>query len=114
MLAPAIFGGLTSGRARIGDPPDSAMALVSIGLSQVVLQVTNQRVVPIDQVEGAIRAELQIDRPKVPIVAGDDGRHLGGEESSSLVSHRVIQDSPVANHIVQQVIALGVLWEVST
>ena len=78
-----------------------------------MLQVSDQRVVPVNNVQRAIRSELDIDRAKVPVFAGNDRRFLGAPKSCTLIIDFVIQDCTFPDHVRDQPIPLHVVGKVS-
>ena len=64
---PAILAGVSSGRCRIGDPPDPAVGDVALRIANRMLHVADQRIEPIDQVQRAVGPELHVDRPEIAI-----------------------------------------------
>ncbi len=50
-----------------GHPIDPPVAVVAIGIAHVVLQVADQRVVPVGDIEGPIAADLQVAGSKIRI-----------------------------------------------
>jgi hypothetical protein len=45
------------------------VAVIAMRLAEIVLQVPNQRVVPVDDVQGTIRPELQINGTEITVFA---------------------------------------------
>ena len=72
-----------------------------------MLQVTDQRVVPIDDIECAVWTKLNIDWTEVSIVAIKQRFNFRAEESRAFLFHRVLQNGSLANHIIENVIPLS-------
>ena len=51
----------------IGDAVDAAMALIPARIAQVVLHVADDRVLPIEEVDGAVRADLDGVGPEIRV-----------------------------------------------
>ena len=55
-----------------GDAVDAAMNFVAIGISQIVLHVADNRVLPVDEVDRAVRPGLAVHRAEVRVGAGQN------------------------------------------
>ncbi len=55
-----------------GDAPDAAVFPIAIGVAKAGLVVADDRVVPIAEVQGAVRAELDIDRAEAAVGRCDE------------------------------------------
>ena len=54
------FGRFDQGAGRVGDPINTAMFMVTVGITGVVLHVTNEGILPIHHIEGTIGSKLEI------------------------------------------------------
>src|SRR5690606_4515337 len=70
------LGGFEQGPTRIGNSPDPAMRLVPIGITKVVLHVTDQRVVPVHDIKSSVRPELEGNRSEIAIGRLEEGLNL--------------------------------------
>ena len=103
----------------VDDPPDPPVLDVAVRVAERVLHVADQRVVPVDDVEGAVGAEFEVDRPEVLVgrLRGRvdrleerlDGRRL---EPGAVLLDAIAEDAVEADHIVEQIIALRLIREV--
>jgi len=55
-----------------GDPPDPTMRLVARRIPILVILVADDRVVPVDDVDGPVRPDLHADRTEVPVTRVDE------------------------------------------
>ena len=88
------------------------MVVVAVGIAGVVLHVTNQHVVPIDDVEGAIGGELEVDGAEVGIGAGEQILAEGGFPAGAVVLDLVLLDAEKADRVAKDKVALHFLGEV--
>ena len=61
------LGGLSSGRPSIRDAVDAAVLVVAVGVAQVVLHVADDRVVPVGEVDRAVRTDVDAGGAEVRI-----------------------------------------------
>jgi len=61
------FGGFDEEAVGVGDAVDAAVFVVAEGIAGAVLHVADEDVVPVDEVEGAIGREFEIDGAEVAI-----------------------------------------------
>ena len=94
-------------------PPDPAVGMVAIGVAERMLHVADERVVPVHEVEAAVGAELQIDRPEAPVVGLEQGIDRVGREARALLPHPVLQHALEADAVVQQIVALGLVGKLA-
>ena len=85
------------------------MEVVAIRVAQRVLHVAHERVVPVDDVEAAVGAKLQIDGPEVGVVRLEQRIDGIGREPGAVITHLVLEDSLEADAVVEQVVALCVI-----
>ncbi len=93
--------------------PDAAVRVIAERLAQVVLQVADQGVVPVDDVQGAVGAELQIDRTEVAMLAEHQRADFLAAEAGAVFANRVLQHGQIADHVADQKIALHFRREVA-
>ena len=98
--------------ALVGDAVDAAVRAVAAGVAEVVLHVADDRVLPVEEVDGAVRPDLEVRRAEVRIGGGDDRLHLGAGEAGTLVLDLVLEDALEADHVGHQQVALVRLGEV--
>ena len=58
--------------ALVGDAVDAAVGAVAVGVAQVVLQVADDRVLPVDEPDGAVRPDLQVGGAEVCVGGRED------------------------------------------
>ena len=75
--------------------------------------MTDQRIEPVDQIERAVGAELQVDGPEVDIGRVDERFDFLGGEPGALLDHAVLLDALKADRVVDQEVALSFRWKVS-
>ena len=56
------------GTALVGDAVDAAVHVVAVGIAEVALQMSDQRVVPVDHVEGSVGAGGGVDGPEIRVL----------------------------------------------
>ena len=98
------LGGLDERALGVGDAVDASAFTVAIRVTRVVLHVADERVVPVDEVERAVRREFEVDRAEVAVggrdevavgLAGEAGAVVGlfaktdAEESDRIADHEV-------------------------
>jgi hypothetical protein len=44
------------------------MGMIPVGIARIVLHVSDQRVVPIDQVKGTVWRKLEVDGSEIPVI----------------------------------------------
>ena len=72
-------------RAAAADPPDPAVLAVAAGITEIDFTVVDDRVRPVGNVEGAVRADFHIDRPEVDVVGAHQIVRLLGAEAGSFI-----------------------------
>ena len=88
------------------------MRSVPAWIANVVLKVADDRIVPVEEVDRAIRPDIDIRRTKVRIGREHDRLQLGTDEAGAFVIEFVLQDALESDHVGHQQIALVVLGEV--
>ena len=63
---------LHQGRRGRADPPDPAVRLVARRIAILVVLVADDRVIPVDDVDRAVGADLHVDRAEVPVAGMDE------------------------------------------
>ena len=101
------------GLAGVPHAPDAAMVVVAPLVAQRVLHVADQGVEPVDQVERAVRRELQVDGPEVDVRRVEEGLDLLRGEARILLDHAVLLDALKADRVVDQEVALGLVGKVA-
>ena len=93
-------------------PVDPAMDPIATGIAQVVLHVADDRVLPVGEIDGAIRAHLQIGRPEIRIARRHDRLHLDRLWKRGVAGLELILQDPLkADHIAHQQIPLQAAGE---
>ena len=70
------------------------MILVPTGISEVVLGMVDDRVVPVGDVDCSIRSDLAIDGTEVRVLGGDERRKDVCGEPRSAISEFISYDGP--------------------
>ena len=90
------------------------MVVVAVGVAERVLHVADQRVEPVDDVQRAVGAELDVDRAEVRVGRlAAAARRLVGREARAVLLHLVAADALEADAVVEQEVALGLGREVA-
>ena len=78
-----------------------------------MLHVTDQRVLPIANIQGTVRPKLQVDRTEVPILRPQDEFHFLRPKARAVPLHDMLVDALFPNAIVEQEVALQFRWEMA-
>src|SRR5579875_2727059 len=66
-----------------GDAPDAPVADIAARIAEINLAMLDNRIIPIGDVDGSVRAHFHIHRPKCGMIAADEiGLQRGGIERS--------------------------------
>ncbi len=98
---------------RVGDPPDPAVRVVAVRVADRVLHVANQRVEPVDHIQGPIGPELEGHRAEIRVGRAEqrlDGRPA---EARAVLLDAVAEDALEADVVIEQVIPLRLVGEVA-
>ena len=106
-------GGLEQVATFVADSIDTTVNLVTGRVSQVVLHVTDDRVLPVCEVDAPIRSDFDIGRAEVRIGGEDDRLNFGGSEAGVLLLQLVLQDPLEADHVVDQDVASMLFGEMA-
>ena len=94
-------------------PVDAAVDPVAAGVAEVVLHVTDDRVLPIGEVDGAVGPHLEIGRAEVRVARRDDRLDLGRLGIAAVpLGELVLEDSLEADHVADEEIPLELGREV--
>ena len=85
---------------------NTAVFVIAVRVTDVVLHVADQRVVPIGDVQGAVSADLDIRRTEVGISRNDDRLDLDGGNVGAVILYLVLQDALEADDIANQEVAV--------
>ena len=94
-------------------PPDTAVVVIAALVPERVLHVADQRVEPVDDVERAVRGELQVDGPEIDVGRVEERLDLFRGEARVLLDHPVLLDALEADRVVDQEVALRLVREVA-
>ena len=88
--------------------------MIAIGFAEVVLQVTDQSVVPVNDIERPVGCDLNIDGAEVTIITHHDWVDFNADKARALFDNLVVQDASIADAIGDEIVALHFRWEVAT
>ena len=95
------------------DAVDAAIGSLATGVSQVVLHVADDWILPINKVERAIRRGLHVHGAKIWIGREEDRfGFFGRTEARILILHLVIEDALEADHVLDEQVPLKLFGEV--
>ena len=87
--------------------------MVTQGISCIVLHVSDEDIVPIHNVEGAIWGSFHINGSKIPIRGNDQILSPLAGKADSVIQHLVLLGTQKSDGIVDDHIALNVIWKMS-
>src|SRR5262249_51822846 len=97
----------------IGNTIYAAVVAVAVRIAKIVLHVANDWVLPIEEIDGAVRPKLDVRWPKVRVAGIQDRLEFRAREAGALVFDLVAQDALRGkDHIADQQIALEFIGEV--
>src|SRR5262249_1318010 len=91
---------------RARDAIDAAVRAVAAGIAEGVLQMADDRVVPIGEPDGGIGSDLQVRRAEIRIAGVDNRLDLRGAEAAAPFMDVVLQDALEADDVGDQEITL--------
>ena len=103
------FGKLAS---LVGHAKDAAVGLIAVWVTNVVLHVADDDVLPVGDIERSVAADLEVGRSEVA-VAGDE-QILGlsaPDVALVIIFHRVLLDAKEANGVADEKVTVVFLWE---
>ena len=107
------LGGLQERTLGVGDAVDAAVLVVAVRIAGVMLHVPDQRVVPVEEVERAVRGEFEVDRTEVA-VGGCEQVAVGlADETGAVVMLRAEADAEEADGVAGHEVALLRVGEVA-
>ena len=94
-------------------PVDAAVAVIAIRVALRILHVADERVVPVDEVEGAVGADLRIAGAEVAVGRGDEVFDPLAVVAGAVVLHLELQDAVHVDDAGVEEVALRRLGEVA-
>ena len=105
IVAPTSRGRATSGPPLRRHAPDPPAGVVAARIAKIDLAMLDDRVVPVGDIDRAVRAHLDVDRPKRDVAALDQLGLLAGRVARAVVGQHEPAD-PVAAKVIGQEAAL--------
>ena len=96
---------------RVGNAVDPAMLMISIGITGIVLHVSNQCILPIDDIERAIRCEFEVGGSKVQVLGNKKILSVFSSKSGVLIDDLMLLRSKLSDVVVNQNITLDFVRE---
>ena len=100
--------GLYKRATRVGNAPNAAVRVVSIRIAQVMLHVAHQGIEPVDEIQRAIGAKLQIGGTEVSIAGREQGyrltrfiTNLFRDKTRTLFTNSVLQNRLHSDAIIE-------------
>ena len=90
----------------ISDAPDAAMSRVAGRIARRIFAVRNQRVIPVNDVQSAVRPEFKVDRAKVQVGRLQQGLHLPAPDARPVRHNPVLFSALKTDVIVHQKVTL--------
>ena len=75
--------------------------------------MADDRVLPVEEVDGPVRPHLDVGRPKVRVSGREDRLELGAGEAGVLVLDLVAKNSLEADHVRHEEVSLELLGEMA-
>ena len=109
---PLYHGRVDQRSRRIGDAVDAAILIVAERVAGRVLHVADQRVVPVDKIEAAIGADLQVAGTEIAVVRLDQVLPEVALDLRAVLDDFKVLDAEEADRVGVEVVALHLLGEV--
>ena len=90
------------------------MQMVTTGIPQIVLHVTNDRILPVQHIQCTIPANLHVTRPKILIRRIQNRLHLSSKKARTTLLKAILSHSLKSNHIRNQQVASVLLRKMLT
>jgi hypothetical protein len=97
---------------RVGDAVDAAVDVVAEGVAGIVLHVTDEDIVPVDDVERAVWGEFEVDGAEVAVVGLEEVVAEFGFPAGAFVIDGVLFDAEEADGVAEEDVALNFVREV--
>ena len=110
---PRDFGGLQQRPAFVVYPIDPAMRGISVRITEVVLHVSDDRVDPVQKIDRAIGADLEVGGTEHRVGGRKHGFFLGARETCPFIVDPVSENALEPDHIADQEIPLPGLGKVA-
>ena len=107
------FGSLDERTRRIGNAIDTAVIVVAIRVAGAVLHMADERIVPIDQIQGTVGREFQVDGTEIRIGRLNYVLLQLARKACAILHHAVMLGAEKANRIVDKEVALGVFGKMA-
>src|SRR5438552_1295280 len=88
------------------------MYLIPARIAQVVLHVADDRVLPIEKIHGAVRADLDGVGPEIRVAGIDNRLDFDSGEARALVADLVLKNALETDDVGDEVVALDIIGEV--
>src|SRR5260370_28424792 len=101
--------GLEQRPAGIRDAVDAPMSLVPTWIAQVMLHVSDDGILPVEEVDGAVRADLDSVRAEIRVGGINDRLQFSAAVARAVFADLVLEDALEADHVGDEVIALEII-----
>src|SRR5262245_1387097 len=89
-------------------PPDPSVPAVAARVAEIDFAVVDDRVGPVGDVKGAVRAELDVDGAEIRLVAAEQVAHLAGDVAGAVLldlePHDAIRPEVAGDHVALPVV----------
>ena len=107
------LGGLDERTGGVGDPVNTSMGVIAVGIPGTVLHMSDQGVLPIDHVERTVRREFEVGGTKIQVFGNDQILPEFSTEPRVFINHPVLLCTEETDVVVDQYVALNFIGKVS-
>ncbi len=104
---------IQQGTAFVNHPVDAAVLTVATWIAHVMLHVTDDRVLPVGEVNRAVGTDLEVHRSEVGVGRSDDRLHFHAANARAVLFQTVLENSLEADHVAHEEVALQFFGEVA-
>src|SRR5690606_28942133 len=90
------------------------MRMITKWVTRIVLHMSDQHIMPVGNIQRTIRSKFKIDRPEVIVRLYEQILSVPAFITGAFVGKRMLLGSQETNGIVDQEIALHLIWEMAT
>ena len=105
------LGRFDQGPGWVSDAIDAPVVVVAVGVPSGMLHVTDQGIVPIDEVEGTVGGKFEVDGPKIGIGGINQILPQLTGKTFPVLHHGVLLDSEKSYGVVDEKISLDLIGE---
>src|SRR5439155_3002676 len=99
--------------AGIRDAVDAPMSLVPTWIAQMMLHVSDDGILPIEEIHGAVRADLDRVRAEIRVGGINDRLQFSAAVARALFADLVLENALEADHVGDEIVALEIVGKMS-